>query len=184
MNNICIIECCGNKGSYHGLCDKHYRVSNGRRIYKKKEKIDPDIRFWKYVDKLSDEECWDWTGGTARGYGAFSGANREQIRAHRYSYTLHYGDIPGGMCVLHKCDNRLCVNPSHLFLGTLADNNHDAQRKGRSAKGETHGKSKLTVITVLSIREDSRLLRIIAKEHGVREGQISRIKNRQRWVHI
>ncbi len=182
--NTCEIEGCSNKLFRHDLCDKHYRVSDKRGTYKKRAKTHPNIRFWNHVDKTDKDSCWEWTGGTAKGYGAFSGENREQIRAHRFSYVLHYGEIQEGLCVLHKCDNRLCVNPDHLFIGTLADNNHDAKRKGRNARGESHGGSKLTELDVLAIRYDSRLLRIVAKEYGIKEGQVSRIKNGSRWGYL
>lgn len=182
--DICESDDCDNKSFRYGLCDKHYRKSDKRNSYKKRKVTPPEERFWRYVNKLSDKECWNWTGGTARGYGAFSEHNRKQIMAPRYSYKMHYGAFNEELCVLHKCDNPLCVNPDHLFLGTLADNNRDAKEKGRNAIGETPGNSKLKAEDIFAIRGDDRLLRIVAKEYGVREGQISRIKNRQGWGHI
>jgi len=110
-------------------------------------------RFWMRVEK--HEGCWRWTGMLSwNGYGRFmlteSGRRREA--AHRVSWRIHYGNIPSGMSVLHRCDNPCCVNPAHLFLGTAADNAADKVAKGRQARRASHGRTKLSEADVAKIR--------------------------------
>ena len=96
-----------------------------------------ETRFWKKVRKT--ETCWIWIAGVnAKGYGTMKPEGEYiPMLAHRFSWTLHCGEIPGGLCVLHKCDNPSCVRPDHLFLGTRADNNIDMHAKGRGGAGRT-----------------------------------------------
>lgn len=94
-------------------------------------------RFWRKVKKGEENSCWEWIAGrTIDGYGSFWFNNRV-MKSHKVSYLLHTGDVPTGMCVCHTCDNPLCVNPKHLWLGTQLENIEDRQKKGRNNKGQT-----------------------------------------------
>lgn len=165
-----------------------------KRPNRKRQPIDQ--RFWKYVDKSGD--CWLWTGATRNfGYGVLNtgGHNGHAAAAHRVSWVIHFGDIPPDMCICHHCDNPLCVNPAHLFLGTRADNNRDMYQKGRykktsdnAAKGESHGMARLTEKEVLEIRSRHAAthptLRDLAVLYNVSLQSIHRIVHRKSWKHI
>ena len=143
-------------------------------------------RFWSKVnipDNLDD--CWEWSTGTRNGYGAYWLDGR-YCSAHRVSWELfHHETIPEGMCVCHHCDNKLCVNPDHLFLGTIADNMTDKIMKGRHYRGEAHWKSKLTQDQVLEIRSrKGQTQQSLADDFGVSQQQIYRILSRRSWSHV
>jgi len=96
-------------------------------------KADPDRRFWQFATRMPSG-CWEWQGGlSATGYGVLSLGSRAAMRAHRMAYEIAHGPIPTGLFVCHRCDNRRCVNPEHLWLGTNSDNTRDASEKGRIA---------------------------------------------------
>jgi hypothetical protein len=151
----------------------------------------PVDRFWTKVRK-SPNGCWEWIGCFSdTGYGNFYADGSLRL-THRYSWTLHVGAIPKGLCVLHRCDNRACVRPDHLFLGTKKDNTRDMFYKGRErnlgiCKGEQHGNSKLTLEQVLRIRAESaagRKHREMAAEMGVTESLVSKVVHRKVWTHV
>lgn len=88
-------------------------------------------RFWSNVTVGEPNACWPWTGRVSRdGYGRIKGLGQSWV-ASRLSWTIHFGDVPAGLVVCHRCDNPPCVNPAHLFLGTHKDNAQDSVRKGR-----------------------------------------------------
>ena len=148
-------------------------------------------RFWEKVDVRGPDECWTWTAGTAsHGYGiiARGSPQRGMLLAHRVSYELHRGPIPDGGHILHSCDNRLCVNPAHLSLGTNAANVADMVAKGRQAAGEVNGHAKLTEEQVREIRERYDWYRVtqrlLAAEYGVTRSNIGHIVNGGSWAHV
>ena len=132
----------------------------------------------------SESGCWVWTAGKLKtGYGAIGVAGKT-VRAHRLSYELYKDEIPDGMHVCHACDNRLCVNPDHLFLGTRADNMRDAVQKRRALTGEKNGQAKLTKKDIVSIRASTETNTVLAKKYKVRDATISKIRLRHRWGHL
>jgi len=105
----------------------------------RREDITPDIerRFWELTQKTNNpKECWEWKWPLYNGYGRLhliiKGKGKRNIPAHRISWTIRYGTIGPDLCVCHSCDNRICVNPNHLWLGTKGHNTEDMWRKGRN----------------------------------------------------
>jgi len=156
-------------------------------------------RFWGKVDVGNKDECWEWLfSKNSKGYGEFWYPQRgKHTHAHQASWAIHYGEIPKGMCVCHHCDNPSCVNPDHLFLGTIADNNKDRDQKGRSKYRFLYGKdhpqhgtnSKFNKLAEEDVREIRKLcasgnhtLREIGNMFGVCHGVISNIKQKRKWA--
>ena len=107
--------------------------------------------------------------------------------AHRYSWELHIGPIPNGICVLHSCDNRRCVNPAHLFLGSKFDNAQDAARKGRMQRGADRPLARLTEAKVREIRwrrAAGVTMNVLAIRFGVSRQTISNVVARRAWKHV
>ncbi len=159
----------------------------------KDEVQEKDIeRFYKYVDKRADDECWEWQGTLDyHGYGVYS-LKRVLYKAHRASLFFSGNDVPSHLHCCHTCDNPRCVNPNHLWMGTVQDNMRDRQNKGRTRTGHLHGEdntgAKLTEEAVLFIRanydgkEYSQTK--LAKMFGVCKTNIRNVLNRKSWKHI
>lgn len=143
-------------------------------------------RFWEKVHAPTREGCWVWTGAVnSAGYGSIINGKRTEV-AHRVSYTIHRGP-PWGMCVCHRCDNRLCVNPDHLFLGSVTENNADRHKKGRSRgashPGETNPAAKLTADMAREIFAAKGRYKDIGERFGIQAGTVGDIKRGRIWAH-
>lgn len=147
-------------------------------------------RFWRYVHRRQDHQCWPWTGSVMvrGGYGQLNDRKR-LLKAHRLSWELHFGAIPDGLLIRHLCHNPVCCNPSHLLPGTIKDNHVDMQKAHRmfvpeSPKGEKHHSSKLTEDVVCFIRQSSLPGATIARQLGVSKSTVSVIRRNKTWKHV
>lgn len=181
-----------------GWCRKHYwrwrRHGDLNRGF-----LSDEDRFLAKVNRITGPvykdlgRCWTWTGKVDKGgYGRIISKTKGTTKAHRLSWMLFNGSVPDGLCVLHRCDNPRCVNPSHLFLGTNLDNIEDRNNKGRSkgARGESSGTAKLTSAQVLEIRRRHRPRSArnsgaaLAREFGVSQATISMLLRGLRWSFV
>lgn len=138
--------------------------------------FDPVESFWMRVDKSGN--CWLWIGPLTKwpkGYARFRGNY-----AHRFSYELQNGPVTDGLQVLHRCDVRHCVNPEHLFLGTIADNMRDRAAKGRSSKHSR--KLNDAAILVIRAQHPGKSQRALAGEHGVSQRAIGNIIHHRTYI--
>ena len=189
----CSVDNCSNKYYAKGYCEKHYqRVKKyGSHNAGIKNHETPEIRFWRFVNKKSNSECWNWNGNKVSGYGRFSIGAKSlgNVLAHRFSWEMHNNkEIPKGMVVMHSCDNPLCVNPSHLNIGTYMENTHDMLKKGRHTYiahvGEKNGKSVLNEKIVREIRQSNMNHAELGRFYGVATSTIRGVRSGRTWVHV
>lgn len=159
-------------------------------------------RFWAKVDKSVDPgDCWLWRGArSSSGYGVIELSTDGQwwaFGAHRASWILAGNGIPWGLCILHRCDVRACVNPSHLFIGTLGDNNRDAVAKGRNRsgaalrperlpRGESHPNARMTEGSVAALRAlaGTASQRALAARFGISPSTVAQILSGETWREV
>lgn len=145
-------------------------------------------RVFSKIRRGGPDNCWQWIGGSSGGYESIRlepPNGNIKVRVHRWMWEYKYGAIPDGMEVCHKCDNTLCVNPAHLFLGTQLDNVRDCIAKHRFNAGGKN--AKLThddVVNILQMIASGRKLSKIAKSYGVSKSAIKAIKYRVTYVKV
>lgn len=152
------------------------------------------VRLERYIIRSENpDDCWSWSGGTDRhgcpriyaGYANNKGSNI-MLQASRVSYETYVEAIPIGLSVLHTCDNPLCINPRHLYLGTQAENMDDMVRRGRSAKHERHSQAKITMAIAIAIRElyanGQGSQQGLANRFGLARGTVQAILANKTWV--
>lgn len=178
----CLI--CGLPVTGRGLCKSHYYKARRRgdldgyqtKVDAGTSKADLEERLLSKIEKT--DTCWNWTGAIVHGYGAIQMWPLVK-RAHRVSFEHFVGPIPKGKLLRHTCDNKRCVNPAHLLVGTKADNGRDMVERGQFKPN-----AKLSEDQVRKIRADTRPQADIAAEHGVSVWTISAIKTGLRWARI
>lgn len=139
--------------------------------------------FWKRLD--TDSECWLWCGPLSRdGYGRVS-FKKKTYQVHRVMYELFFQQpLTPDVCVLHRCDVPRCARPSHLFLGTRADNNRDCADKGRTCRGESSPSSRLTEEQVKAILRSAEPAIALAERYPVSNVTIGKIRRGRAWTHV
>lgn len=146
-------------------------------------------RFINNINDVVFTNCWEWVASTdGTGYGMFY-INGKIVKAHRASWQLYFGEIPPSMLVLHKCDNRKCINPRHLFLGNHKDNSQDMIKKGRNRPviGEAHGMSRLKEPQVSEIKKlikSGMAQRKIAAKFFISAATVCNISKKRYWTHV
>ena len=145
-------------------------------------------RFWAKVEK--SDGCWLWAGALTKGYGQVS-IDKRNTYAHRLSWEIHYGPIPKGLFVCHKCDTPRCVRPDHLFVGTCADNIADMWAKGRAKHGALIGSANKAarlkesdIPKIKKLSRDGLGVREIAPLFGVSKSTIHNVVSEKWWRHV
>jgi len=147
-------------------------------------------KFWAGISKKGPADCWNWTKSLTvhGGYGQFTHMHK-LYKAHQVSYRIHFGEIPKGKFVCHKCNNPACCNPAHLYAGTPADNWRDTIESKKACRfpiyrGEECHDAKLTEAKVRDILTSNKGGAELAKEYGVSRSAISAIRRRRTWKHV
>lgn len=170
----------------HGFCAKHYKQAKKQGLITATRRTGLSLseRLERNSRLNTETGCIEWCGHRNHdGYGKLQFKSKLHS-AHRIAWEVAYGAIPGGICVLHKCDVRHCINPDHLFLGTQVDNIADMCAKGRQAKAESAGGTKLNAKKVLAILRDERLDKEIALDYKISLSVVAQIKTGRTWKDV
>lgn len=190
---LCSFEGC-TKNARGSLCPAHYQQKRHGKELKPLQVqyhgLTEETRLLKRIATTSPNECWPWTGAVIKKgwHGEWRNAAGEVELVHRAAWRLFKSQIPDGMCICHRCDNPICCNPSHLFLGTKSENLLDMWAKGRAKPqrvfGEKHGMSKLTAELVLEIRSSKESGVELARRLKLTPTTICDVRKRRSWKHI
>lgn len=149
-------------------------------------RVDPLERLCRGIEVDSVTGCWNWVGATTSGYGEIHVDGSPEL-THRLMWMSVFGPISDGLFVCHKCDNRPCCNPEHLFLGTTLDNMRDMSRKGRAARGTRNPRAVLTEDVVAAVKHhlaDGMRGVDLAELLGLTQQVICNIKKGRIWKHV
>ncbi len=185
---ICSIDSCETTTRYAELCNKHYRRQrlNGDPLSTRRPGLEltPAERLERGTDKTGD--CWLWTAGGVR-YGKTS-VEGKSTAVHVLAYELAHGPVPNGLVVRHSCDTPKCVKPSHLSIGTPAENSKDMTARDRQAKGVRQHCAKMTDATVAECREayfsGASTVTQLARHYGITNSAIGKIVTFKTWKHV
>jgi len=179
---ICRCKC----GGEHVVSSQHLKSGQVRKCKFCKLKSEKQLlkeaveRFEEKIEKT--KTCWIWKGIVVRNYGVTF--YKKPQKAHRFSYMIYVGDLIKGKLICHTCDNKLCVNPKHLYQGDEKDNSRDSVERNRLPQGERSHFSKLKEGQVKNILVSEEKGVTLAKKYKVSEDTISRIRTRKAWKNI
>lgn len=188
--SICTVSGCVRPHYAKGLCGAHYqRNSKGQSLTDKSVYEKTPLEKFSEKYEVVPSGCWHWKNPRPDGRANTVWHDGKVIGAHKASYLIHKGPA-GDLWVLHECDNGLCVNPDHLFLGTPKENTQDMIQKGRQVwkKGEGRGKvAKLTEVQVLEIKASAASGingNRLSKQYGVNRRTVYDILDGKTWTHV
>ena len=197
----CTVDGCDKPGPYvRKMCNMHYtRFKRGVDLNKPVERrgLSLSERIWQYVDVVDFDQCWEWKAHrTEQGYGRGSDENNRSVAAHRFTYESFWNKKLLGLAC-HTCNNPPCCNPFHIYDGTYSTNALDAVHAGTAnflrsdlprARGETHGRAKMTDEKVREMRrlyaEGKATQKQLAEQFGIGQSKVSGIVRHKTWRHV
>jgi hypothetical protein len=188
----CSIDGCEKTARCQELCDMHYtrlrRHGEPTAIMNADRELSDSERLERYGWTITELGCWEFNGPTRHGYGQISVRGNRSAIASRVAYEAWIGPISEDLFVCHRCDNPICINPSHLFLGTHDENMDDCKSKMRHMHGERAWKAKVTADEAATIRDLYATGRYtqaqIGRMYGLRQTGVSAIVRRVNWKHV